>query len=205
MAILEKTNSISSTLEGQICKVADAVAYINHDTTDALRAGRITEADLPQMAIDVLGKSTSERINTLITDIVDSSWAASGLISEEKKPRIHFSPAVLEAANCLRDFLFERVYKWSSTQPIAEEAREVIRLLYNYLIQHPDKGLPNQFLAQAYAQLNEPVERRVLDYIAGMTDQYAFRLAAEISPFKCHLQNRLTDQFLSDPLWISGK
>lgn len=205
MGILEETNNISGTLEGQICKLADAVAYINHDTTDALRAGLITESDLPPEVITVLGKSSSERINTLITDVVDSSWVASGSISGAEKPQIRLSPHVLEAANCLRDFLFERVYKWSSIQPIAEEAREVVRLLYDYLIQHPDKISLNQSLNQAYIQRNEAVERRVLDYIAGMTDQYAFRLAAEVSQFKCHLQNHSTDQFFSNPLWTSGR
>lgn len=205
MGILEEANNVSGTLEGQICKLADAVAYINHDTTDALRAGLITESDLPTEVITVLGKSSSERINTLITDVVDSSWVASGSIPGAEKPQIRLSPPVLEAANALRDFLFERVYKWSSTQPIAEEAREVVRLLYSYLIQHPDNISLNQPLNKAYIQRNESVARRVLDYIAGMTDQYAFRLAAEVSHFKCHLQSRLTDQFLSDPMWKNGR
>ncbi len=205
MGILEETNSPSGTLEGQICKLADAVAYINHDTTDALRANLLTEADLPPVVTGVLGKSSSERINTLITDIVDSSWAASGSISGEEKPQIRLSPPVLEAANCFRDFLFERVYKLSSTQPIAEEAREVVRLLYDYYLQYPDKILLNPPIEQAYIQRNEPVERRVLDYIAGMTDLFAFRLAAEITPSKCHLQNRLSDHLHGDPLWINGK
>lgn len=199
-SILEGAGEAGGTLEGQICKLADAVAYVNHDATDAIRAGLITEADLPHLAMDVLGKSGAERINTLITDIVDSSWAATGLSPDKQKPRITFSVPVLEAVNCLRDFLFERVYQQSSTQEIAEEAREVVRILYDHLIHNPDSDLLNNLPPRAYTQRDEPVERRVVDYIAGMTDQYAFRLAAELSRFKCHLQNRLLEQF-SGPIW----
>ncbi|MBI4289595.1 MAG: deoxyguanosinetriphosphate triphosphohydrolase [Chloroflexi bacterium] len=194
---------VSGTLEGQVCKLADAVAYINHDTADAIRAGLISEGDLPRLAVSTLGRSTTERINTLITDIVDSSWAARGPVSTSDRPGISLSPPVLEAANCLRDFLFERVYRWSSTLDVAEEAREVVRILYRYFIHHPDEALAS-LSATLYSERNEPAERRVVDFIAGMTDQYAFRVAAEVSPFKCHLQNRVDSQYMG-PLSFTGR
>lgn len=197
--ILKGEESTGGTLEAEVCKLADAVAYINHDTADALRAGLITEADLPRLAIDVLGKTNSQRINTLVTDIVDTSWAATGLDPKVEKPKISLSPPVLEAANCLRDFLFERVYQRSSTQEVAQQAREVIRILYHHFLHHPDRVSLNPALTDKYAQRGEPGERVVVDYIAGMTDQYAFRLGAEVSPFKCYLQNHIDNQF-SNPI-----
>lgn len=122
--------------------------------------------------IAILGGSHSERINTLVSDIVDHSWAATG---EGGDPKIAMSPKVLETANALHDFLFERVYNLRSAQEEAERAREVVHLLYHYFSRHEER------LPREYARHDETVERRVVDYIAGMTDQYALRIAAEIS------------------------
>ena len=166
----EKVN----TLEGEVCKIADIVAYINHDIGDAIRAGIITERDLPLSAVKVLGISHSQRINTLVGDIIDSSWAARGydrMIID--KPTISMSPQILEATNILREFLFERVYNVQSAQEEARRAREAICLLYTYLKEHEDKLPPE------YRAYSDDTERRVVDYITGMTDQYALRLAEE--------------------------
>ena len=159
------------TLEGQVVKIADVVAYINHDIGDAIRANIITEDDLPKPAITVLGNSHSERINTLVCDIIAYSWAATG---DGPSPSIGMSPEVLEAANTLRDFLFERVYNVRSAQEEAQRAREIVRLLYHYFTKHTD------LLPKEYNIGEEDVERRVTDYIAGMTDQYAMRMAEGI-------------------------
>lgn len=161
------------TLEGQICKLADSVAYINHDLGDAIRAGIITERDLPGSAVSVVGRSPSERINTMVCDIVDYSWSATGLGSEEK-PFIGMSPQVQEAANTLNAFLFERVYNPCVASEEAQRARQVIRLLYEYFTGNPDR-LPQNYVTQGDGR-----ERRAVDYIAGMTDYYALRLAEEI-------------------------
>ncbi|MFC1962062.1 deoxyguanosinetriphosphate triphosphohydrolase [Chloroflexota bacterium] len=163
------------TLEGEVCKLADAIAYINHDIGDAVRAGIISEGDLPLSAVRVLGISHSQRINTMVSDVIEHSWAASGFVSAPAKASIRMSPEVLEAANILRDFLFERVYNLRSALEEAEKARDVIRRLYAYFQRNPE-GLPAE-----YRLVSNDVERRVVDYIAGMTDQYAFRMAEEVA------------------------
>ena len=163
-----------NTLEGEVCKLADIVAYINHDIGDAIRAGIITENDLPLSAINVLGRFHSQRVNTMVCDIIDCSWAASGNVTKDN-PAIGMSPKVLEAANNLRDFLFDRVYNVRSAQEKAEKARGVVRLLYKYFTEHEAKLPPE------YHLYSGEIERRVVDYIAGMTDQYALRMAEELS------------------------
>ncbi len=170
--ILEDRGKVS-TLEGEICKIADIIAYINHDIDDAIRAGIITEGDLPVSATTVLGHSHSERINTMVCDIIEQSWAVRG--NTTASPAITMSPGVLGATNTLREFLFDRVYNLQAAQEEAAKAREIVRLLYNYFNEHED-GLPPEYRLCSYE-----TERRVVDYIAGMTDQYASRLAEEIS------------------------
>jgi len=171
--ILGDSSVKAGTLEGQVCKIADAIAYINHDIGDAIRAGIITEGNLPLSAIRVLGNSHRERINTMVSDIIEYSWAARGE-GTSTSPAISMSPRVLEATNTLRDFLFERVYNLSAAEAEAEKAREVVRRLYHYFLKHEDR-LPVEYHAHG-----EDKERRVVDYIAGMTDQYALRLAEEL-------------------------
>jgi len=162
------------TLEGQICKIADIVAYVNHDVEDAVRAGIISQGDLPERVVETLGHTHSQRINTLVCDVIDRSWPVSGNGSLAE-PTISMSPDVIEATNELRQFLFDRVYYPSLAGEDAVKAVEVIRLLYLYFLQHEDK-LPRELAALADSK-----ERKVVDYIAGMTDQYALRLAEEIS------------------------
>ncbi|MCL0094397.1 deoxyguanosinetriphosphate triphosphohydrolase [Dehalococcoidales bacterium] len=205
-----------NTLEGEVCKIADTIAYINHDIGDAIRAGIITEDDLPPSAITVLGQSHSQRINTMVCDVIDYSWSARGynIINRSSKkgilkglrpfkinsspspfqgegdkggevfrqplntPTIGMSPQIREATNILREFLFERVYNLRSVQDEAEKAREVVRSLYHYFIKHEDE------LPLEYRFYSDETEQRVVDYIAGMTDQYALRLAEELSLIK---------------------
>ncbi len=165
----------TGTLEGEVCKIADVVAYINHDIGDAIRAGIISEGDLPPSATAVLGDSHSRRINTMVSDIVVDSWAARGCDIMDNKPAIGMSGEVLEAANTLRDFLFERVYDLHSAREEAGKARGVIRSLYRYFNEHRDK------LPVEYRYCGDDGERGVVDYIAGMTDQYALRRAEGLS------------------------
>ncbi len=162
------------TLEGDVCKIADVVAYINHDISDATRAGIITEGDLPVSTTTILGHSHRERINTMVCDIIEQSWAVRG-DNNLNNPAITMSPQILEATNTLREFLFDRVYNRHAAQEEAERAREIVRRLYNYFNEHEDKLPPE------YCLYSDEVERRVVDYIAGMTDQYALRLAEELA------------------------
>ena len=167
-----------NTLEGEVCKIADTVAYINHDIGDAIRAGIITEGDVPLTAVKVLGLSHSQRINTMVCDIIGYSWAASGGEATIGSPKIGMSPQILEATEILRKFLFDRVYNLQAVKKEAEKAREVMRLLYRYFNEHEDK-LPSE-----YRLHSDETERRVVDYIAGMTDQYALRMAEELALVK---------------------
>jgi len=176
-----------NTLEGEVCKIADSVAYINHDIGDAIRAGIITENDLPLSAVTVLGRFHSQRINTMVCDIIDHSWAATGY-SVEGSPSIGMSPQVLEATNTLREFLFERVYNLHAAQKEAERAREVVRLLYKCFNEHVDKLPPE------YSFYSDEPEQRVVDYIAGMTDQYALRVADELSLTKGKAKQQMINE-----------
>ncbi len=175
--ILEEDWGRVNTLEGEVCKIADIIAYINHDIGDAIRAGIITEGDLPVSATTVLGHSHRERINTMVCDIIEHSWAVRG-DNNLASPAITMSPKVLATTNTLREFLFDRVYNLHAAQEEAERAREIVRLLYDYFNEHEDKLPPE------YRLYSDETERRVVDYIAGMTDQYASRLAEELSLIK---------------------
>ncbi|MFC2010305.1 deoxyguanosinetriphosphate triphosphohydrolase [Chloroflexota bacterium] len=163
----------AGTLEGEICKIADIVAYINHDIDDAVRAGVIAEGDLPTSAINVLGNSLDKRVNRLVTDIIEQSWAVRD--GSTDSPSIRMSPEVLKASNTLRDFLFDRVYNVTAAREEAARAREILRQLYSYFNEHIEKLPPE------YALYSDDKEQRVVDYIAGMTDQYATRLAEELT------------------------
>ena len=171
--ILKKDWGKVNTLEGEVCKIADIVAYINHDIGDAVRAGIITEGDLPLSATTVLGHSHRKRINTMVCDIIESSWGVRSY-DTTASPAIGMSPQILEASNTLREFLFDRVYNLHAAEEEAAKARETVRLLYDYFNKHVDKLPPE------YSRHSDEAERGVVDYIAGMTDQYASRLAEEL-------------------------
>jgi len=165
----------ADTLEGDICKISDVIAYINHDIGDAVRAGIINENDLPKSATKILGLSHRERINTMICDIIENSWEVSGFVSTGNKPAICMGQRITNAANRLRQFLFVNVYKKVSSRPEATKARDVVRQLYGYFIEHENE------LSAEYLLYSTEVERRVVDYIAGMTDQYALNLAEKLA------------------------
>jgi dGTPase len=174
--ILGKGWANVGTLEGQVVKIADIVAYINHDTGDAIRAGIITENDLPQLVLDVLGQSPSNRINTLVQDIVGTTIENMKQADPKvKNLKLGMSQHVLEAANLLREFLFSKVYNSSLATGDTKKTKEVIISLYTYFLSHGE-ALPEENNLR-----NNAIERRVTDYIAGMTDQYAMRLAGMIS------------------------
>jgi len=167
----------AGTLEGIVVKIADIIAYINHDIDDAVRAGIITEEDLPVSTAAVLGHSHRERINTLVCNVIEQSWAVRGSNSADS-PVIRISPHILEATNTLHSFLFDRVYNVYSEQEEATRAREIVRRLYRFFAEHQDR-LPVEYINNI-----DEAERRTVDYIAGMTDQYALRLAEELASSK---------------------
>ena len=162
------------TLEGQVCRVSDAIAYLNHDLADAFRARVLHPDGLPTEVTEVLGSRHSERINTMVTNIVDSSWAATGEghDSNSDEPGITMSPEVRGALNVMRDFMFREVYLTEERAEEGEAAREIIRVLYAHYGEHPDQ-VPPELAGN---------ERSVVDYIAGMTDWYAIGAADSIRP-----------------------
>ena len=164
---------VPSTLEGQVVKTSDAIAYVNHDILDAIRAGLITEDDLPDAAKSGLGRTHEQRIESLIADIVESSWAATGA-TDGGAPMVEFSPRVRAIANELREFMFQRVYLYDSTRRDAERGKAVVVFLFEHFVQNPKGISPDFSLAE------DPVERRAADYISGMTDRYAIRVAREV-------------------------
>ncbi|MDO8671024.1 MAG: deoxyguanosinetriphosphate triphosphohydrolase [Dehalococcoidia bacterium] len=166
----------AATCEGQICKIADSIAYINHDILDAIRARVITEEQLPGSSIRYLGVSHSQRINAMVSDVIDSSWAVTGLedLPVGDLPIIRMSEQMLEEANLLREFLFQQVYSDAAALKEAEKAKQLIYSLYSYFLKHLDT-IPAKYFAR-----DEPTERGIVDYIAGMTDTYALRLFEEI-------------------------
>jgi dGTPase len=166
----------ATTLEGQIVKIADSVEYLNHDIADAIRAGLLSERDLPKRTRDVLGASHSERINTLVTDIVEVSWPASGEtgLSDGGTPLIAMSEEAAGATNELRDYMFENVYEWEGQLVEAERARHVVTYLFEHFTAHPES------ITSDFTRPDDALARRAADYIAGMTDHYALRVAEEL-------------------------
>ena len=156
-----------NTLEGQIVRRSDQIAYVNHDIDDALRAGILTEYDIPRQITDLLGHGHSTRINTLVTDII--------LVSREAGC-IQLSPEIEKALKDLRSFMFEKVYRSPVAKAEETKAKDMLRRLYEFYINHP-YALPEDF----HPQLSfEGLERNVCDYIAGMTDNYAVDKFTEI-------------------------
>ena len=174
--ILAEGWGTASTLEGQIVKLADSVAYLNHDIADAIRAGLLGEDDLPRRSRDVLGTSHSQRINTLVLDIVETSWAATGEdgSTSAEPPRIAMSEEAAAATNELRDFMFANVYEWEGQQAEAARARRVVHFLFEHFLAHPDA------LTSDFTRPEDPLVRRIADYIAGMTDLFALRTAESL-------------------------
>ena len=162
------------TLEAQICRIADAVAYLNHDLVDAFRAGILAQVDLPAEVADVLGERHSQRIDTMVSDIVENSWAATGEGDFETPEGTYISmgPEVREAVNVLREFMFLRVYVPEDSGKAGETARRMIRLLYSHYGENL-ASIPPEYHRHG---------RAVVDYIASMTDLYAIRVAENIEP-----------------------
>ena len=166
------------TLEGQVLRLADSVAYLNHDIADALRAGILKVSDLPDEVNNTLGTTHSQRINTLVTDTVHASWAASGVneAANNGQPTITMSPDVRKAMTQLREFMFQRVYLPLGSSAEAEAARDIVRMLYQHFLRNPEEIPPPYFGPEETPELGS------LDYLAGMTDRYAIRLAERLRP-----------------------
>ena len=168
MGILGHTGPlVPETMEGQIVRWADRMAYVNHDIDDAIRAGILEAGGIPKIVLKTLGVTHSARINTLVCDMITAS---------REEGRIVLSPQVENALQELREFMFERVYRNPVAKGEEAKAREMLKRLYDYYFNHPE-ALPEDFQPQMSM---EGMERTVCDYIAGMTDNYAVDKYTEI-------------------------
>lgn len=149
----------AATLEGDLVSVCDAVAYINHDIDDAVRGQLITLDDLPRAAVKVLGSSSSERINSMVCALIEGS----------QEGRIGMTEPVRCATWELRSFLYANVYPCPRISREIAKGKKIVRELYYYLLEHPEQEILD-------AHPEESVERRTVDFVAGMTDQYALKL-----------------------------
>ncbi len=155
------------TLEGQIVRRSDQIAYVNHDIDDAIRAGILTNEDIPNSISAVLGTNHRDRINTLVCDAIFTSREAGAVC---------LSPSVDKALKDLRAFMFEHVYRNPVAKGEESKAKAMLQRLFEYYIAHPE-ALPEDFQPQLSF---DGMERTVCDYIAGMTDNYAVDKYTEI-------------------------
>ncbi|MFC2166099.1 deoxyguanosinetriphosphate triphosphohydrolase, partial [Acidobacteriota bacterium] len=165
--ILSKNKGdMPSTLEGQIVRASDVIAYVNHDIDDAVRAGVIKNSDIPAELVEIFGKWHASRIDKMVEDVVRASLKTD-------LNRITMSKEVAEAVSELRQFLYERVYFNPSSSEELKKTEKIITDLYNYILDRPGD------LVKSYPE-EDSLERRVGDVIAGMTDLYALRLYEKI-------------------------
>ena len=151
-----------ATLEGAIVRITDRFAYLNHDIDDAVRAGVLDASALPHDAIAVLGDRGSARIDTLVHDLVEHSEAAGAIVQGEE---------AAAAMATLRDFMFEQVYLGEVARREHSKIETVVRFLFDHYCSQPEALPPS----------TQTLERRVADYVAGMTDRYCIRAYEELA------------------------
>lgn len=157
----------ADTLEGRVVRYADRIAYINHDIEDAIRGGVISQTELPESCLKILGNTSSERINNMIVNIVENSTNRSDIL---------MSADYQDAMDNLRSFMFKKVYIGSSAKAEEGKAESMIRQLYRQLLQTPEL-LPDEYFNMVE---KDGIHRVVCDYIAGMTDRYAVKIFRSI-------------------------
>lgn len=164
-----RTSGCPATLEGKVVRLSDKIAYINHDIDDAIRAQIFREEDIPARFTDILGNTTKSRLNTLINDIINMSM---------DKPDIYMSQPVEQAMTDLRQFMFGSLYMNPTAKCEEVKADKLIRELFQYYLENIEE-LPENYL-RFIREANEPAERVVCDYIAGMSDQYSVARFSDI-------------------------
>jgi dGTPase len=149
-----------------VLKIADGIAYINHDLDDAIRASMLTIDDVPEIARNVLGVAHAARIDTLVRDIVTNSQV------DTEPATIAMSSGVLEAANALRTYLFANVYRPMNIQEDTVRAQRVLLELCDYYMAHFEE-IPAEYRS---TERDESPQRQIADYVASMTDRFAIEL-----------------------------
>ena len=163
-----QTHLTPHTLEGKIVRLSDKIAYINHDVDDAIRARVMSEDQIPESIHRVLGRTTNERLDTLIHDIITNSMG---------KDDICMSPEIEASMYELRTFMFQKVYMDPVAKAEEAKAKRLLEFLFEFYMTNFQK-LPEKF-RRMHEEGEEPMDRVVCDYIAGMTDEFAYNLFEE--------------------------
>ena len=161
----KRAKSRALTLEGDIVRISDIIAYVNHDIDDGIRAGIIREDDIPAGIRSTLGRTKSERIDRMVRDVIDATLACD-------YDAISMTSEALEALEALRKYMFENMYLIREVRGEFEKAQKILTALFEYVTAHPEEFLDTSS--------EEPVERLAIDFIAGMTDRYALNLYATL-------------------------
>ncbi|WP_294541534.1 deoxyguanosinetriphosphate triphosphohydrolase [uncultured Gemmiger sp.] len=164
--VTHTTGEWARTLEGCTVRYADHIAFLNHDIEDAITAGVLSNSALPPDAVRILGSTKSQRITTMITDLVENSSAGE----------MHFSPDVEDAYHLLKDFMYSTVYVDKQAKREEKKVDKVVEELYARLCDNPSL-MPNFYMQIAY---KEGIDRAVVDYISGMSDHFAIRLFEDL-------------------------
>lgn len=155
------------TLEGQVVRISDIIAYVNHDIDDALRAKMITEEKIPQTTKTLLGETFARRINTIVMDVIRQTL-------EQNLEYISISENIYREISLLRDFLYDNVYYIKESTEEVKKIEKILLTVYDYIMEYPGDFI------YPYPE-DDPVERRVIDFIAGMTDRYVMNLFEKIT------------------------
>lgn len=170
MGAIDNPKYRPETMEGQVVRISDLVAYANHDLDDAIRSGIISIEDVPNQFLDVLGKTNSERINKMVTDIIIET-------KNLDDNRVISSPEIEEAMLELRSYLFNTVYMNEKIKNNFDKAKKVIKELYEYFCENQGEF---KIIYPRLPREGETTERAVCDFIASMTDSYAITLYEKI-------------------------
>ncbi|HEY0157217.1 MAG TPA: deoxyguanosinetriphosphate triphosphohydrolase [Thermoanaerobaculia bacterium] len=161
----KRPKSRALTLEGDIVRISDIIAYVNHDIDDGIRAGIIREDDIPKEIRDTLGAKGSDRIDRMVRDVINATLACD-------YEAIAMSPEIEQALDALRKYMFENMYLIPQVRGEFEKAQKILTALFEHVVANPGRFVD--------ASNGEPVERLAIDFIAGMTDRYALNLYAEL-------------------------
>jgi len=166
----EDLAELPATMEGQVVRVADIIAYVNHDLDDAMRAGVVQKSQLPSYIFTKLGQTSSQRIGTMVKNLIYTTL-------ENNAERLAMKQDILQAITDLRTFLYENVYENAKVHHDFIKDMKVIRELYTYFLEN---GLPKDGELEAPGKAEIPDHRQVCDFVAGMTDRYALALYERI-------------------------
>jgi dGTPase len=167
--ISEDLNAMPETLEGQIVRVSDSLAYINHDIDDGLHVGILKQQDLPKDLLDILGDTLGERIGRMVQDVITETTRLD-------LGRISMSPEILEATEALRKFLFDNFYLTPTINREADKSKRIITELYEHFLDHPEQ----MNLAMFGLKPHDDIRQVVCDYLACMTDDVALETYIQV-------------------------